>query len=228
MSLPERAIAQLAHHAALLQVWNRRFNLTALEQPRDIVSLHFMDSLTVLPVLQEEQAQRGRALDVIDVGTGAGFPGIPLKVALPALRLWLLDGTAKKVHFCEIVIEGLKLRDAWAIHGRAEELARTDRRERFDVALARAVAPLPTLVEYLLPLVRVGGLCVAMKGSDALAEAEQAQRAIQVLGGELEAVRPVRLPDRPDQRALVLIRKRRPTPSIYPRAAGAPRKSPLR
>ncbi|MCS6774639.1 MAG: 16S rRNA (guanine(527)-N(7))-methyltransferase RsmG [Anaerolineae bacterium] len=227
LQLSDAALRQLAQHAAMVQIWNQRFNLTALTQPQDIVALHFMDSLTALPVLQEEQARFEQVLQVIDVGTGAGFPGIPLKVALPSLRLWLLDGTAKKVRFCAAVIKALGLREVWAIHGRAEELARTARREQFDVAIARAVAPLPTLVEYLLPLIRVGGLCIAMKGSEAQLELEQAQRAIGVLGGAPEAVRPVQLPDRADRRALVLIRKQRPTPPTYPRPAGAPRRSPL-
>jgi 16S rRNA (guanine527-N7)-methyltransferase len=220
----------------LLVEWNKRFNLTALTDDASILSLHFLDSLSALPSIQawrESKQASHRPISLIDVGTGGGFPGIPLKIAQPDLRVTLLDGTAKKVAFCDEVIRTLDLKDAHAVHGRAEELAHQPaHREKYDVVIARAVAPLPALVEYLLPLASVGGLCIAMKGSDALVEAQQAAGALAKLGGRLDRVVNVHLPNRPgkpapDQRALILIDKIAESAKKYPRSGGAPRKSPL-
>jgi 16S rRNA (guanine527-N7)-methyltransferase len=164
----------------------------------------------------------------LDVGSGAGLPGIPLKIARPELVVTLMDSTGKKVTFCETVIEELKLTGIRAVKGRAEEAAHQyEHREQYAVVVARALAPLPTLVEYLLPFARVGGLCIAMKGSDAQDEAGKAAKAIRTLGGELERIEPVVLPGVSDQRALVIIRKARPSPAMYPRQAGKPRSAPL-
>lgn len=212
----------------LLVEWNQRFNLTALTDDASILALHFLDSLTVVPLIASLQHQQPAPLNVLDVGTGAGFPGLPLKIALPRLRVTLMDSTAKKVHFCNEVIRALGLADISAVHGRAEEAGHQPaHRERYDVVVARAVAPMPTLAEYLLPLTRVGGTCIAMKGSDAQAEAERAAGAIAKLGGGPAKVVPVGLPGRDDKRALIVIDKQRATPKLYPRRGGAPRKSPL-
>lgn len=212
----------------LLIEWNERFNLTALIDDESILALHFLDSLTALPAIAALQSKRKRSLTLIDVGTGAGFPGLPLKIALPDLNVTLMDSTAKKVQFCAEVIGALHMADAQAVHGRAEEAGhQPQHREQYDVVIARAVAPLPTLVEYLLPLTRVGGLCICMKGSDAQAEAAQAAGAITKLGGALKRIDAVSIPGRDDKRALILIDKTRPTLKLYPRQAGAPRKTPL-
>lgn len=213
--------------AQLLVEWNQRFNLTSLDDDASILALHFADSLTPVRLLGET-IQRTPAPALIDVGTGGGFPGIPLKIALPDLSVTLMDSTAKKVQFCDEVIRSLELQGIHAVHGRAEEAAhQPEHRERYDVVTARAVAPLQTLAEYLLPFARLGGVCIAMKGSDAQAEVDQAAGAIGKLGGEVLRVENVHLPGRDDRRALIVIAKRHPTPKLYPRQGGAPRKNPL-
>lgn len=226
IAIPEpellRIAVQLEQYRELLLTWNARFNLTAITDEQDVLIRHFVDSLTVLRVLPN------RPLTLLDVGTGPGFPGIPLKMARPDLTVTVVDSTSKKVRFCAEVIQQLGLTGIRAIHGRAEEMAHQPQfREQFDVVTARAVAPLPTLVEYLMPFVRPGGLCIAMKGSDAENEAAQAMRAIGVLGGRLSRVEPVQLPGLPDKRALIVIEKVSPTLPLYPRQGGGPRTAPL-
>lgn len=229
LCLSESQLEQFARYAALIQEWNQKFNLTAITDEAEIVALHFADALTVAPVLLRERARCETPPTFMDVGTGAGFPGIPLKIALPEWRVWLVDSTAKKLRFCEAVVQALALREVYALHARAEELAlRPEHREQYPVVVARAVAPLPTLVEYLLPLTRLGGLCIAMKGRQAEQEVNEAAYAIEVLGGVVEALQLTALPQREESRALVLIRKLRPTPRQYPRAGGAPRNRPLK
>jgi 16S rRNA (guanine527-N7)-methyltransferase len=222
VTLDAAQAVQLLRYRDLLRTWNARFNLTAITDDEGMRVRHFVDSLSALHVLP------GGRLTVLDVGSGAGLPGIPLKIARPDLDVTLMDSTGKKVTFCEQVIQELGLRGIRALKARAEEVAhQSDQRERYDVVIARALAALPTLLEYLLPFVRVGGLCIAMKGADAEAEAAQAARALRTLGGELARVEPVTLPGLPDARALVIVRKVRPTPALYPRAAGKPRNAPL-
>ncbi len=228
VALDSQQAGALLRYRDLLVEANRRFNLTALTDDASILVLHFLDSLTAVQVIRAIQAGHDASLDLIDVGTGGGFPGLPLKIALPELRVTLMDSTAKKVRFCADVIRALDLQGVRAIQDRAEEAGhRPEHRERYDVVIARAVAPMPTLAEYLLPLARVGGTCIAMKGSDAQAEAGRAAGAIARLGGAVSAVMPVSLPGRDDQRALIIISKLLPTPQPYPRRGGAPRKSPL-
>jgi 16S rRNA (guanine527-N7)-methyltransferase len=214
----------LARYRDVLTEWNARFNLTAITDDESILLRHFADSLSLLRILPAPDAP----LSLLDVGTGAGLPGIPLKIARPSLDVTLMDSTGKKIIFCNTAIAELGLESIRAVQARAEEAAhRPEYREQFDLVAARALAPLPTLVEYLLPFTREGGWCVAMKGSDARSEAEQALKAIALLGGELARVEAVTLPGIPDQRALVLIRKIKPTPRVYPRQAGKPRSAPL-
>jgi len=218
----ERIAAQLERYRELLLTWNARFNLTAITDAHDVLIRHFVDSLTLLKVLPK------RPITLLDVGTGPGFPGIPLKLARPDLTVTVMDSTSKKVRFCAEVIQQLGLTGIRALHGRAEEMAHQSQfREQFDVVTARAVAPLTTLVEYLMPFVRPGGLCIAMKGSDAENEAALAIRAIGVLGGRLSRVEPVQLPGLPDKRALIVIEKVSATPPLYPRQGGGPRTAPL-
>jgi 16S rRNA (guanine527-N7)-methyltransferase len=215
-----QATLLLRYHDLLLE-WNERFNLTAITADEAILVRHFMDSLTVLRALPAR-------VTLLDLGTGAGLPGIPLKIARPALDVTLMDSTGKKIIFCQTVIETLNLEGIRALKGRAEEAAhQPQHREQYGAVVARALAPMPTLAEYMLPFTRVGGVCVAMKGSDAQDEAHQARKAIRILGGELARVEPVTLPGLTDQRVLIVIGKVAATPRQYPRQSGKPRSSPL-
>ena len=232
ITVDERQSVQLLRYHQLLTEWNTRFNLTAITGDEAVLTRHFADSLTVLRVIlhhrDTESTENKEVYRLLDVGTGAGMPGIPLKIARPDLDVTLMDSTGKKVAFCQAVIDDLKLPGIQAVKERAEEAAHKPAyREQFDVVVARAVAPMPVLAEYLLPFARVGGCCVAMKGGDAAEETEQATRAIRTLGGAPARVEPVTLPGLPDQRALVIIEKLKPTPRQYPRQAGKPRTSPL-
>lgn len=208
--------------------WNKKFNLTAITEYEQVQIRHFLDSLSCLLATESRQALAQPGARVIDVGTGAGFPGIPLKLIYSVAHLTLVEATHKKVTFLEHVISTLGLQSAIAIHGRAEELAHEPaHRERYDLALARAVAELPVLVEYALPFCKVGGWFIAQKGEAGAGEAWSAQQAIMLLGGELRRVMPVELPGLPEDRSLVIIEKVSPTPSNYPRRTGVPARRPL-
>ncbi len=221
--LSAKQVEQFSRFEALLLDYNARFNLTAIRDVASIRTRHFLDSLSLLQVLPASGALR-----VVDVGTGAGFPGLPLKIMLPALHLTLVESIGKKANFCQLVVEELGLADVQVLNTRAEELARQpEHREGYDYALARAVAAMPILAEYLLPLVKVSGKMVAQKGSSAHVEAQSAARAFNLLGASLERVIPVELPGVSDERYLVVVRKTSPTPTAYPRPAGAPVKKPL-
>ncbi len=206
-----------------LLVWNRRFNLTAIREPDQIVVKHFLDSLSVLTVTGCLDGQR-----VVDVGTGAGFPGLALKIACPDMQLTLVESVGKKADFCRHIVEVLGMEKVEVITGRAEEVGRRPgHREAYDWAVARAVARLPILAEYLLPLVQVGGAMLAQKGETGPAEVQTARRALALLGGELERVQPLSLPGITETRYLILIRKRAATPEAYPRRVGVPARRPL-
>jgi 16S rRNA (guanine527-N7)-methyltransferase len=211
-----------------LVAWNHKFNLTAITEYEQVQIRHFLDSLSCLLAKETQMALTQPGARFIDVGAGAGFPGIPLKVVCTSARLTLVEATGKKVAFLQHAIQRLGLSNATAIKARAEELAHNpDHREQYDLALVRAVAELPVVVEYTLPFCRVGGWVVAQKGEAGAAEAWNAERAISLLGGELRRVVPVELPGLPEDRSLVVIEKLSPTPAIYPRRAGIPRKRPL-
>ena len=205
----------------LLLEWNEKINLTAITQPEEIKLKHFVDSLTVLKYINDDDK-------VIDIGTGAGFPGIPLKIMKENTKITLLDSLNKRINFLNIVIETLNLRNIQAIHGRAEEIARNKLyREKYDVAVSRAVANLSTLTEYMLPFVKVGGKCICMKGANVNEEIEKAKNAIKELGGEIERVDNFYLSDNDNERNIIIIRKVKETSSKYPRKAGMPSKEPL-
>lgn len=203
--------------------WNTRFNLTAINDPGKVRGKHFLDSLTCL------LAMRGTSIkQVIDVGTGAGFPGIPLKIICPAMKLTLVESIGKKANFCQHITDTLELKDVKIDQIRAESIGGDpDHRQAYDWAVARAVADLPVLAEYLLPLVRLGGYALAMKGESGPAEAHRAEPAIQLLGGQLQEIIPVILPGIEDQRYLVVIAKIASTPERFPRRVGIPAKRPL-
>lgn len=203
--------------------WNERHNLTAIRDPEKVRIKHFLDSLTCLLVLRDTQMEK-----IIDVGTGAGFPGLPLKIVCPSIHLTLAESVGKKADFCNHMVKKLGLTGVEVVQERAETLGQMPAyRERFNWAVARAVAELPVLVEYLLPLVQVGGMILAMKGETAPAEAHAADRAFRLLGGHLRRLVPISLPGVADQRFLVVVDKIAATPANYPRRAGIPSKCPL-
>ena len=224
-------IEQFRIFAALLAEWNEKMNLTAIADSEGVQTKHFLDCLVGLPLVAEEIGEAlppQMALSCIDIGTGAGFPGLPLKIAWPSLKLTLVDGTAKKIRFLTEVVNALSLENVRLVQGRAEELGRHPRyRGQFDLVAARAVARLNTLAEYLLPFVRQGGLALAYKGPNATKEFIEARQAIDQLGGETVRFAPVEVPQLDEERRILLIRKVRKTPKQYPRQQGLPRMNPL-
>lgn len=207
-----------------LVVWNERANLTAITDCEEVQIRHFLDSLSCLQVLTDLSPEAR----CIDIGAGAGFPGLPLKIIRPQLRLTLLESTGKKVRFLDHMVRKLGLQGVELIKGRAEELGRRpDRRESYDVALARAVAQLPVLLEYALPLLKLGGVFVAQKGMEIEDEVEDARPAMEILGGRIKEVKTVQLPGMEAPRHLVVVEKVAPTPQKYPRRVGLPGKRPL-
>jgi 16S rRNA (guanine527-N7)-methyltransferase len=222
------------HHVAAFETyyreltsWNERFNLTAITDREGVLVRHFLDSLSCLKVLLWADLAAGAR--VVDVGTGAGFPGLPLKIVCPGMRLTLLEATRKKVTYLEHVVRELGLRDVEVIHGRAEELGhRLDHREGYGWALARAVGEMATLAEYLLPLVQVGGTMLAQKGEDAAVEVQASEAAVTALGGRVRQLVPVELRGLAETRYLVVVDKVASTPDRYPRRPGMPKKRPIR
>ena len=204
--------------------WNQKFNLTAIRDEEGIRIKHFLDSLSVVKAFTEGWQPH----NMIDIGTGAGFPGIPLKIIFPEARLTLVESVKKKAGFCEHVIEILGLKGVTVSTARAEEIGQNPaQRECYDLALARAVAKMPVLVEYLLPLVNEGGLVVMQKSSSAREETETSRNAIRLMGGRMESIIRVELPGVEDERYLVVLEKIKPTPSEFPRRVGIPTKSPI-
>lgn len=223
LRLTARQVRAFQLYEKELLAWNEKFNLTALHDPEAIRTKHFLDSITAISELNNPPPDR-----IVDVGTGAGFPGIPLRILLPDLRLTLVESVGKKAEFCRHIVECLKLEDVEVLTIRAEDLGQQAQyREKFDWAVARAVSQLPSLVEYLLPLVRVGGAMLAQKGEHAHAEVQSAEKALRLLGGSLRRVCPVTLPGVAEERYLVVIEKKATTPSQYPRRAGIPSRKPL-
>lgn len=210
-------------YADLLVQWNEKINLTAITDEEGIVIKHFLDSLSIMPHMPADTDS------LIDVGTGAGFPGIPVRIVNDRIKVTLLDSLEKRVKFLDEVISRLELRDIYAIHGRAEDFGADEKyREKFDVAAARAVASLPVLLEYCLPFVRVGGMFIAMKGPEAQNELKESKKALGILGGEVINVKEFNLPRIENKRCIVLIKKCRHTPTNYPRKSGKPTKQPIK
>ena len=207
----------------LLIEWNRIMNLTGITDYDEVNLKHFTDSLTISRIIDMAQINT-----LIDVGTGAGFPGIPIKIAFPHIKVYLLDSLNKRIKFLNEVIKKLGLKNIYAFHGRAEDFAKDRQyREKFDVCVSRAVANLSTLSEYCIPFVKTGGYFVSYKGGDSDEEVVRSENAITLLGGEIENTDRFFLPDTDIGRTLIKIRKRKSTPNRYPRKAGIPSKEPL-
>lgn len=220
-ALTDEQLEQMAAFFALLEEANSHFNLTAISGPREAALRHFADSLAAPALSLLKSGAR-----VIDVGTGAGFPGVPLAIARPDLRVVLLDSSNKKVHFLESAAQTLGLKNVAAVWARAEDYALTPARETFDAALSRAVAPLNVLLEYTLPFVRTGGVALSWKGPAAEAEVAAAANACRLLGGADMARHAYSVPDH-GSFFIVSTKKIRPTPTVYPRKAGKPTKFPI-
>lgn len=217
----EKIQEQFYTYMELLIKWNENINLTAITEPKEVLQKHFIDSLTILPYIKENKS-------VIDVGTGAGFPGIPVKIAKESTKVTLLDALNKRLNFLNEVINNLGLSNIETIHSRAEEAGKNKvLRESFDIAVSRAVAPLNILVEYLLPLVKIGGKCICMKGSNVEEEINNSKKAIEVLGGKIEKVEEFTLPSSDIKRSIIVIKKVSQTPAKYPRKPGTPAKEPI-
>jgi 16S rRNA (guanine527-N7)-methyltransferase len=221
--LSDKQLGQFGLYERHLQTWNQDINLTAISDTDGIRQKHFLDSISVMMVLRKLAVH-----SVVDIGTGAGFPGMVLKILLPDIRLTLVESIGKKVQFCEFVAKELGFSQVTVTKARAEELGQTlEHREKYDVAIARAVAELSILSEYLLPFVRRGGRMVAQKGEKGPAETHTAQNAIQLLGGKVRFVHQITLPGVVEDRYLIEIEKVSSTPEQYPRRVGIPSKRPL-
>lgn len=223
LKLNSKQMDALELYAHTLLKWNQRFNLTAIRSEEDIWVKHFLDSLSCFQVMSGTPTHR-----VVDVGSGAGFPGLVLKIANPEIQLTLIESVRKKADFCEHLIQTLDLAGVEVLNERAEFAGHTnEHREKYDWAVARAVAAMPTLVEYLLPFVKLGGRMLAQKGKNGLEEAQSAENAIRLLGGKLDRVELVSLPGGDEHRTLIVIEKISVTPERYPRRVGIPTKRPL-
>jgi len=219
--LSQEMIQQLLIYKEILKEWNKVVNLTAIEEDSEIIIKHYLDSMSILPYLKNTK------IKLIDIGTGAGFPGLPVKIAYSNIDVVLLDSLDKRLKFLKEVIRKLKLEGIITVHGRAEDFGvKQGYREGFDVVVARAVASLPILLEYCLPFVKVGGIFIAMKGSN-IEEIQHSMKALNILGGSIEKIYEIILPYSEIKRTIIIIKKLRHSPTNYPRKAGKPSKEPL-
>ena len=223
--LSERMLERFDAFRSFLIEKNKEINLTAIDDPKDIEIKHFIDSLAAADIIE---ALEGDDFDLVDIGCGAGFPGIPLKIAFPAAEFTLIDSQNKKINFVNEAVKLLGLKKITAQAIRAEDLGQGKKRESFDICVSRAVAEAAVLCEYCLPLVKIGGHCIFYKSGDCEEEIEKAQKAIHAMGGELEDIKKVSLPEHKGERSLVIISKEKAAPIKYPRRSGKPSKSPIR
>ena len=222
IDLNEEQLDKFKKYMDLLLEWNEKINLTAITEEDEVILKHFVDSMTVLKYIDN-------GASIVDVGTGAGFPGIPVSIAKDSVNVILVDSLNKRINFLQEVISQIDLKNIKAIHSRAEEFGQNkEHREKYDISVSRAVANLSVLVEYLLPLVKVGGKCICMKGSEVEEELTNAKFAIKELGGKVEVVDEFCLPGTDIKRNIIVIRKEKETPKKYPRKSGTPSKQPLK
>lgn len=223
IDLSDKQVEQFMRYKELLQEWNEKMNLTAITEDREVITKHFLDCMTINKALEMKNQKT-----VIDIGTGAGFPGLVIKIAFPHLQVTLVDALKKRLNFLEVVIEELGLEGIKCIHSRAEDLGKNKvYREGFDICASRAVANLAVLSEYTLPFVKIDGYLIALKGQKLDEELEQGQKAIQILGGQLEEVVHTGVPFTDLDHKIAKIKKVKSTSTKYPRKAGEPTKSPL-
>ena len=222
IELQENQKKMLYQYMNILSEWNKRINLTAIVEENEIILKHFIDSLTIEKYIKQDD-------EVIDIGTGAGFPGIPLKILNNSIKLTLLDSVNKKINFLEQVKKELKLQNVECIHSRAEQyIIENNKKETYDIGVSRAVASLNTLVEYILPYIKINGICICMKGPNIQEELKEAEKAINVLGGKIEKIEEITLPYSDIKRNIIIIRKEKNTPKEYPRKAGKPKENPIK
>lgn len=222
IELNEEQIGKFYDYMNLLIEWNEKINLTAITEPKEIIIKHFVDSLTISKNIKA-------GAQVIDVGTGAGFPGIPLKIYRDDIEIVLLDSLNKRINFLNDVIEKISLTKISTVHGRAEELGHNKKyREKFDVSTSRAVANMAILSEYLIPFVKINGIVIMMKGSEVKQEIEESKKAINILGGSVTNTEEFNLPNTEIKRNIILIKKEKQTIKKYPRKPGTPAKEPLK
>ena len=221
MDIDNVSAEKFAVYMELLREWNEKINLTAITDEEGILVKHFFDSCSISEFVDNNSK-------IIDVGTGAGFPGLPLKIVNDTLNITLVDSLNKRINFLNEVKNKLGLKNVETVHGRAEDVGIDNKyREKYDFVVSRAVAELRILVEYLLPLVKVGGKVIAMKGPNIDEEVENAKKAVKLLGGEIERIESFRLGNTDNERTVIIIKKIKNTESKYPRKAGIPRKNPL-
>lgn len=245
IEISQKQVEQFTKYKDILLEWNKKMNLTAITEEKEIVIKHFLDSLSCIqtgylsvrpkagpsgPVVEPVRLSAGEnRAKTIDIGTGAGFPGIPLKIMLPDIKLTLLDSLKKRISFLEKVCSELNLDNVEIIHGRAEDLGQNkDYREKYNCALSRAVAALNVLVEYSLPFVKTGGVFICQKGPKLTEEIEDAKKAIKILGGKIIEQKNISLPFSDREHHILIIKKIRQTPIKYPRKAGKPGKNPIK
>ena len=222
IDINEEQINKFYDYMNLLIEWNNKINLTAITDYNEIILKHFVDSLTINKCIKENNY-------VVDVGTGAGFPGIPLKIIRDDIKIVLVDSLNKRINFLNEVIKELNLKNIETVHARAEEFGRNKKyRQKFDIATSRAVANLSTLSEYMIPLVKINGRCICMKGKEIKEELKDSLNAIKVLGGKVENVEEFELADNDINRSIIYILKEKDIPNKYPRKAGTPSKDPIK
>lgn len=217
--LNDKQIEKFKTYFDLLIEWNNKINLTSIVEENEVITKHFADSLSILKYIKNNSK-------IIDVGTGAGFPGIPLNISNNTLEITLLDSLNKRINFLNLIIEKLNLENIETIHGRAEDFGHDiQHREKYDYAVCRAVAKLNVLVEYMLPYLKVGGTFICMKGPNIEEEIEIAQKALKIIGGKIEKIESFELEG--NQRNIIIIKKEKNTPKNFPRKSGVPSKQPI-